>query len=245
MCVGVTAIATVASATAAFAFTLPTQTVPLEPAPSVSQPSESPLPDSSPATSDDVDVPVVTEVVPGDTVPGFDDTGFDDTGFDDSNTDVSAWWWVAGIVVAVAAVGGIVVAVRLRDNTERWGQRASLLCDSARAMSVTLSTRLADPSSWSIPSRYIEQQQRCAGYITELTNSVPDAKAGTLLGAVATDTRVLHTAVTSVALGDPVEVARNLLQPHLDQLAASLTELEELATALAMHAALPSGRAAN
>ncbi|HYN35149.1 MAG TPA: hypothetical protein VES40_21170 [Ilumatobacteraceae bacterium] len=185
------------------------------------------------------------DTVPGDTVPGGTVAGFDDTGFDDSNTDVSEWWWVAGVVVAVAAVGGVVVAVRLRDSTERWAQRASLLCDSARAMTVTLSTRLADPSSWSIPNRYAEQHQRCAGYITELTDSIPDPKAGALLAAVATDSQSLHAALNSVALGEPVEVARNLLQPHLDQLASSLTMLEELATARAMNAALPSSRAAN
>ncbi len=158
---------------------------------------------------------------------------------------MSRWWWIAGIVVAVAAVIGVVVAVRLRDTTERWAQRASLLCDSARALSVTLSTRLADPTPWSIPTRYTEQHQRCAGYVGELTASAPDGKAGALLAAVATDTQRLHDAVAGVATGAPADVARNTVQPHLDQLAASLTALEELATSLAMNAALPSGRSAN
>ncbi len=62
---------------------------------------------------------------------------------------------------------------------------------------------------------------------------------------MATDTQRLHDAVTGVATGATPDVARTAVQPHLDQLAASLTALEELTTSLAMHAALPSGRSAN
>jgi hypothetical protein len=211
----------------------PPATVPAEPP--ASEPAD-------PTVTTPVEVPPVTDAEP---VPGSDDTGFDDTGFDDDNTDVSGWWWIAGVVVAVMAVIGVVVAVRLRDTTERWAQRASLLCDSARAMSATLASRLADPAPWSVPTRYTEQQQRCAGYITELTSSAPDGKAGALLAAVAADTQRLDDAVTSLATGVPAEVARDTVQPGLDQLAASLTALEELATSLAMNAALPSGRSAH
>jgi hypothetical protein len=212
----------------------------IEPSATEPSPPASPPPDSQPETPEDVDVPVVTEAAPGVVEPGFDDTGFND-----SNTDVSVWWWVAGIVVAVVAVGGVVVAVRLRDTTERWAQRASLLCDSARAMSVTVSARLTDPSSWSVPTRYTEQHQRCVGYLTELTDSAPDGQSGALLAAVEADVRALHHAVTSIAIGSPPALSRDTVQPGLDRLSTSLTALEELATNLAMNAALPSSRSAN
>jgi hypothetical protein len=227
-------VATMPAVAAAAPVDTPPATVPADPtippasdAPTVTTPAED---------------PAVTEPVPE---PDSEDTGFTDTGFDDENTDVSRWWWIAGIVVAVVAVMGLVVALRRRDTTERWAQRASLLCDSARALSVTLSTRLADPSPWSIPTRYSEQHRRCAGYVAELTGSAPDGRTGALLAAVATDTQGLHDAVTGVATGATQEAARTALQPPLDQLAASLTALEELTTSLAMHAALPSGRSAN
>jgi hypothetical protein len=230
---GVTACAAVA---AAAPVDTPPATVPADPTtppdPAPSDPTVT-MPDSP-----------VTEPVTG-SVPAADDSGLTDTGFDDDNTDVSRWWWIAGIVVAVAAVIGLVVAVRRRDTTERWGQRASLLCDSARALSVTLSTRLTDPTPWSIPIRYTEQHQRCAGYLTELADSPPDGRAAALLAAVATDMQRLHDAVAGLATGAPAAVAHDTVQPHLDQLAVSLTALEELATSLAMNAALPSGRSAN
>ena len=97
-----------------------------------------------------------------------------------------------------------------------------MLCDSARALSVTLSTRLADPSPWSIPTRYAEQHRRCAGYLTELTDSAPDGRTGELLAAVATDTQRLHDAVTGVATGATQEDARTAVQPGLDQLSTSI-----------------------
>lgn len=229
--VGITALGAVAAA--APADTAPPATVPADPTtppvsePTVTTPAETPEPtDVSPDTE-------------------LDDTGFTDTGFDDDNTDVSAWWWIAGIVVAVAAVIGVVVAVRLRDTTERWAQRASLLCDSARAMSHTLSTRLADPAPWSMPARYAEQHQRCAGYLTELSGSAPDDKADTLLAAVAADMQELHRSLTDLAIGSPTEAARATVQPGLDRLSVSLGALEELATGLAMNAALPSSRSAH
>jgi hypothetical protein len=214
--------------------------------PPATVPADPTVPPASdaPTVTTPAEIPPAFEPGPG-SVPDSEDTGFTDTGFDDDNTDVSRWWWIAAIVVAVAAVIGVVVAVRLRDTAERWVQRASLLCDSARAMSVTLSIRLADSTPWSVPTRYTEQHQRCAGYLTELTASAPDGKAGVLLAAVATDTQRLHDAVARVATGTPADVARNTVQPHLDQLAESLTALEELATSLAMNAALPSGRSAN
>jgi methyl-accepting chemotaxis protein len=214
--------------------------------PPATVPTDTTVPPASdaPTVTTPTEVPPAFEPGPG-SVPDSEDTGFTDTGFDDENTDVSRWWWIAGIVVAVVAVIGLVVALRRRDTTERWAQRASLLCDSARALSVTLSTRLADPSPWSIPTRYTEQHRRCAGYVTELTASAPDGRTGELLAAVATDTQQLHDAVTGVATAATQEDARTAVQPRLDQLAASLTALEELTTSLAMHAALPSGRSAN
>jgi hypothetical protein len=231
--IGVTALPTVAAA-----------------APVDTPPPTAPTDPTVPPASDDPTITTPAEVPPAtepgtESVPDSEDTGFTDTGFDDDNTDVSRWWWIAGIVVAVMAVVGVVVALRRRDTTERWAQRASLLCDSARALSVTLSTRLADPAPWSIPTRYSEQHRRCAGYVGELTASAPDGRTGALLAAVATDTQRLHDAVTGVAAGATQDVARDALQPPLDQLATSLTALEELTTSMVMHAALPSGRSAN
>ena len=57
---------------------------------------------------------VLFEPGPGPAPDHSEDTGFTDTGFDDDNTDVSRWWWIAGIVVAVVAVIGLVVALRRR-----------------------------------------------------------------------------------------------------------------------------------
>ncbi len=216
--------------------------------PPATVPADPTVPPDDPTVTTPVEDSPVTEPVTepvADSVPAADDTGLTDTGFDDDNTDVSRWWWIAGIVVAVAAVIGLLVAWRRRDSDERWVQRASLLCDSARALSVTLSTRLADPSPWSVPIRYAEQHQRCAAYVTEVTHSAPDDKAGALLAAVATDTQRLHDAVVGLTPGAPAQVAHDTLQPHLDHLAVSLTALEELTTSLAMSAALPSGRSAN
>ncbi len=187
-----------------------------------------------------VDTSVSTSVA--NTSVGPVDAGPDDTGVDDDNTSVSAWWWVVGVLVAAAAVFGIAFSLRRRGDVERWARNAAVACDIGRAMTLTLTTQLANTSTWTTPARYVEQELRFRQALDELAGSVPDRDFPLLLAMVAAAHGRLRSTVDMLDVDRPITMARNDLQPAIDELATALSALESEASITVYGAAFPSGR---
>jgi hypothetical protein len=194
-------------------------------------PIETPPIESTPATTP-TSAPATT-AVDGDPV---------DTVADAREENVSVWWWVAGGVAAAAAVYGIAYSIRRRRTVEDWANEASLMCDTGRAMSATLTTALGESTAWSEPDRYAGQQRRFTAALEQLSHSAPNSDFATLLAGVALQDAALRAALAACAEGQPIDVARREIEPVLDSLADALSALENEASITVFGTALPSAR---
>ncbi len=205
-------------------------------------PSDTTAP-TSPGTTPDT-VPT-TDDPPGETAstsPSVTAAG-EPTSVADQRGDVSIWWWIGGGFVAAAAVYGVAYSLRRRTGVEDWARSASLACDVGRAMSLTVINGLDDATPWVRPARWSEQQERFDQLLSELSSSVPEREFPELLDAVVAAEAGLVAAIDQVDDGTPVEIARGILQPALDDLGTALTALEQHATITVFGASLPSSRA--
>ena len=160
----------------------------------------------------------------------------------DDNSAVSIWWWIGGAAVAAAAVYGVAFSIRRRNDTETWARGASTACDIGRAMSLTLTTLLAEETVWSASGQYTDQQQRFRQHLHDLALSVPDADLPELLAGVTAADERLRSVVAQLADGTPIPAAREALQPAIDDLATALSSLEAEASTIVFGASLPSSR---
>jgi hypothetical protein len=194
-----------------------------------------------PATvSIDADAPPPGTVAP-DTTAADGSTPTTDVA-DEEQDSVSPWWWVFGGVMAVAAVGGIAFGARRRNDGEVWARTASTTCDTGRALAASISEHLAEATAWSPPERIAHQRQRFTSYLLDSARTAPNAALAELSAAVATRNDELGGLLDSLAVGAPIDVARQTLGPSLIDLAKALTALENEAAIVVYGASIPSTR---